>query len=674
MELLRRFIRDRSETAFRGLVELHSPLVYATALRRLGGDRAAAQDVMQEVFTLLARKAVALQSVQLGGWLYRQTCRRAANHARAESRRKAREAVVAIAGAGHGGAESDHPDLSGEVDEALLTLPGADRDALVMRYFEARDYRNVGGALGISEEAARKRVTRALEKLTAVLKRRGIATSGALLGTSMSSMGRVAPPEAMVATVSMRAMQSLPAAGSSFLLSLLKPVLAGVALTSLVAGGLLLKPQPAVALAAPAAAAAHAARSDLASLLRPVKDAPLEDLIAEIKRTKAGPGHSLVTLRVKAILDRIAIADIPAFIALAREKLTVDEQGSCFEPLLTRWLDQDAEAALDYVLHNSPGKEVDDANSTSMFGNLFRRLFEKDLSQADAWLRKHWGDPQLNAAHWTGSVGGSFAMSVADAHQWQSGPRQALDFILALPDADARRKCLRGLAGNEPYCSAWYNTGPERLLELHRALADYPDPLLAGEARMLLWQNLNRSRPDVAAKMMEALNPQERFEASLAKTGHYAILASETEGPGSGRTSHYEQVKDSAPGEAAAMAAGLAAGHSRGETLEAIGDALVWKGDPAVAAPWLEQHREEVQIDSTLMVMIRDRAACSDESAVLLWASCLSDPGLRLSLCRGAFRKLLAEPAGNAARAMDNPALPADLREELGKLRGEEAP
>ena len=89
-ELLQHFNRDRSEAAFRELVRHHSPLVYATALRRLNGDRSAAQDVMQEVFTLLVRKAAALEATQLSAWLYRQTCRRATNHVRSESRRRQR--------------------------------------------------------------------------------------------------------------------------------------------------------------------------------------------------------------------------------------------------------------------------------------------------------------------------------------------------------------------------------------------------------------------------------------------------------------------------------------------------------------------------------------------------------------------------------------------------------
>jgi DNA-directed RNA polymerase specialized sigma24 family protein len=68
---LREFSRNRSEQAFRELVRDHSPMVFATALRKLGGDHAAAQDVAQEVFTLLARKAHRLGSVVLVGWLYR---------------------------------------------------------------------------------------------------------------------------------------------------------------------------------------------------------------------------------------------------------------------------------------------------------------------------------------------------------------------------------------------------------------------------------------------------------------------------------------------------------------------------------------------------------------------------------------------------------------------------
>lgn len=673
-EFLQRFNRDRSEAAFRELVRHHSPMVHATALRRLNGDRSAAQDVMQEVFTLLVRKAADLEGAQLSAWLYRQTCRQAINHIRSESRRRKRELLSSEAmkdSASPGEADREH--LSRELDSALLTLRASDRNALVLRYLEDRDFGAVASALGLSEVAARKRVSRALEKLAAVLKRRGIATGSALLGSTMSGMGQVAPPDATVAKISLQAMKSLPAAGWSSFSGLLKPGLAGAALASLIAGGLLLRPTPAPAPSSSAITPAPPPRSsELAYLLRPVKAESIEDIIAEIKRTKAGPSHSLVTLRLKAILDRIPAKEIPAFIELAQKRLSPAEQDACFQPLLNRFLDHDPEAAMALLLSKRPAEDsgrTSSTSSTSLLGKVFDRWLDKDPAGLDAWLRQHWRDEGMERSLWSGTVRTSFATRIADRYLLDSGARQALDFLRTFPDAESRSKGLLGIAGGDGYCHGWFNISAERLLEFHRGLAQYPDTALAAEARLHLWENLIRSEPEKVEVMLAAMNPRERFEASLAKTGHYGKLASRTETADGGITSRFEQVKDPAQGEADSMAAGLAAGLSRQEIMERIGSALVWKRDPAIAVPWLMKHRGEVEIDSVLTEVIARHAASQPGRPTILWASCLSDPQLRLSLSRASFRLMMAHPGNEELKLLSDPDIPEDLRAEFRKIQ-----
>jgi DNA-directed RNA polymerase specialized sigma24 family protein len=90
-ELLREYVARHSDEAFTELVRLHLGLVYSAALRRLR-DPAAAEEVTQAVFTLLAQKARTLgPQVILAGWLYQTACFKAAQHQRAESRRLQRE-------------------------------------------------------------------------------------------------------------------------------------------------------------------------------------------------------------------------------------------------------------------------------------------------------------------------------------------------------------------------------------------------------------------------------------------------------------------------------------------------------------------------------------------------------------------------------------------------------
>src|SRR5688500_12021888 len=91
-ELLSRFAREGSESAFAEVVQHHIDLVYSIALRKLNGDSHLAQDVTQLVFSDLARKAGSLPSnVVLPAWLYRHTTFRACEVLRAEGRRRVRE-------------------------------------------------------------------------------------------------------------------------------------------------------------------------------------------------------------------------------------------------------------------------------------------------------------------------------------------------------------------------------------------------------------------------------------------------------------------------------------------------------------------------------------------------------------------------------------------------------
>jgi hypothetical protein len=56
-ELLRRYVDHRDEAAFTNLVGRHVNGVYSSALRRVGGDAHLAEDIVQQVFAALARKA-----------------------------------------------------------------------------------------------------------------------------------------------------------------------------------------------------------------------------------------------------------------------------------------------------------------------------------------------------------------------------------------------------------------------------------------------------------------------------------------------------------------------------------------------------------------------------------------------------------------------------------------
>ena len=213
-QLLRRYAEESSEKAFGELVERYLDLVYCTAIRRVGGDSQLAQDVAQMVFSALARKARALsQGVVLGGWLYRHTCLVAAQTVRTERRRRVREQEAMAMKSTHTEPEPSWEHLAPYLDEAMQRLDERDRDAIVLRYFERRDLREVSQALSTTEEGARKRVSRAVEKLRGYFEHRGLTLSAGTLAGLLAGHAVTAAPAGLAATITSAAVAGTATAG-----------------------------------------------------------------------------------------------------------------------------------------------------------------------------------------------------------------------------------------------------------------------------------------------------------------------------------------------------------------------------------------------------------------------------------------------------------------------------
>lgn len=202
--LLRRYAEEKSEAAFAELVQRHLDLVYSVALRQTHGDAALAQDVAQMVFTSLARKAAELaKRPVLGGWLFRTTQFVAIDAVRAESRRRVRETEAQTMHelTTNSGAEPDWEKLRLTLDEVIGELTDDDRDAVVLRFFEGKSFAIVGARLRLTENAARMRVERSLDKLHAQLARRGVTSTTAALSVALASHPAVAVPAGLAASV-----------------------------------------------------------------------------------------------------------------------------------------------------------------------------------------------------------------------------------------------------------------------------------------------------------------------------------------------------------------------------------------------------------------------------------------------------------------------------------------
>jgi RNA polymerase sigma factor (sigma-70 family) len=224
-QLLRAYVEHRAEPAFAELVRRHVDFVYSAA-QRMVCDSHLAEDVTQGVFVALAKQAVQLANRPvLSGWLHGTARNIAAQTVRTDVRRRAREQEAAamnelIAGEPEAGWEHIAPQL----DAALGELGESDRDVLLLRYFERKSAQQMTQTLGISDEVAQKRVSRAVEKLREFFSKRKITIGAGGLAVLISANAVQSAPIGLAVTISAAAVLTGTVASTSAVIAATKTI------------------------------------------------------------------------------------------------------------------------------------------------------------------------------------------------------------------------------------------------------------------------------------------------------------------------------------------------------------------------------------------------------------------------------------------------------------------
>jgi RNA polymerase sigma factor (sigma-70 family) len=218
--LLDRYLATRDERAFRVLVGRHLDLVHAVA-RRVTGNDELARDAAQAAFVKLARDAAKVpRSLSLAAWLHRTTRCAAVDLVRTEDRRRKRERLAHHEMAMNAAPEPEWERLAPVIDEAVDSLPAADRELVLAKYYGNESFATIASRLGWTEANARKRASRSLDKLRRVLARRGLGTTAAALATALPAHAVSPAPASLVGSVWIAAAETAPASSLGFSLAM----------------------------------------------------------------------------------------------------------------------------------------------------------------------------------------------------------------------------------------------------------------------------------------------------------------------------------------------------------------------------------------------------------------------------------------------------------------------
>jgi len=195
--LLRLYAKGRDPEAFAELIKRHAGLVYGTCKRVLGNDDDA-QDVSQECFLELARKAGSVRS-SLPAYLHYMARNRSIDAIRKASARRITEQEAAMLT--ENSSERTWADIAPLVDEALSRLPDRLRVPIILHYLEGRTQGQIAQELRLSQSTVSRNLDKGVSSLREALKKAGVIVSVAALAGLLTENAATAAPVAVIASL-----------------------------------------------------------------------------------------------------------------------------------------------------------------------------------------------------------------------------------------------------------------------------------------------------------------------------------------------------------------------------------------------------------------------------------------------------------------------------------------
>jgi len=639
--LLRDYCEHQSAEAFTELVRRHVDAVFSSALRRAHGDRALAEDITQQVFTDFARKAAQLPpGTVAGGWLHRHTGFTASHFTDRERRRRAREQEAAAMNA----LTDSSPDAAWHqtaplLDAAMDSLPAEDRDALVLRFFERRDFRAVGQALGVSDDTAQKRVTRALDKLRGLLTRRGVTSSGAALSAIMLAHTVSPAPAALVAALPGRALAGAAATGGTVTAAIAgmsviaRWKLAGLAAALAAAGALpfviqkMQSPPPSAALPSPALTSASPPAKPV-KVPGPTRTAPAavaapqslsEIITAAAGELRGGAQNISATTRALSLLAQIPTSQSREALTLVQGVTDESARALLYRYVLSQWAESEPWQAINFA-----NDELPEQYRLATTEGVLAAWAARDPEAVIGWSTKLGGAAPAECRQ---SLLGSIFKTLASRDL-----AKAFFHLEHMQSSNERAQALRGVLET-------VQTQPERerILSLAGGLKDEE---LRTQTRRAVVENWTRHAAAAAAWVEKSEPAWER--PLLMDTLGLTWMQSDP---------------------AAAAAWWLAHEPGRDTLVKIIN---VWsQKDPDAAGAWLDAQPPGPQSDAARMTFAR-QVASLDSAGALTWAATISDESMRESTISHIYEKWRDRDAAAAATFLQQSGWPA---ERLARLQ-----